>query len=66
MYLEKNEFEDFLIFDVILQSSLGSISRKMLFPINYSEKNVWDELKEKYPELSVEEVCESDYVLHLK
>lgn len=66
MYLDNDSFEDFLTFDVILKSNIGTVTRKILFPIDYSEADVLRLLNQKYPELLVEEVFESDYVVHFK
>ncbi|WEG73610.1 hypothetical protein [Vagococcus intermedius] len=66
MLLKIGQFEEFMTFDVMIDSKLGYVSRKMLFPINYSEKDVLLELNKKYPELRVIEVIEDHYTLLLK
>ncbi|WEG73596.1 hypothetical protein [Vagococcus intermedius] len=64
--MNEQYFSDYMSFDIVFKSKIGNITRKMIFPISYTEEDVRVELEKKQPELMIEDIFEAEYVLQLK
>lgn len=67
--MDESIYADYMSFDVVLkskQSKIGYVTRKMIFPLTYTEEDVRLDLEKKQPDLLVADIFESEYVMQLK